>query len=121
MSKSVSFQSPRKLRVFSFDPATGNRHANRRIREIVITVPWELDPDVGVGPDGEYIQIVDYDPASGFFYDPIDLNHSQVRYSHGLPASEEDPKFHQQMVYAVCMDTIAVLSLIHISEPTRPY
>ena len=112
MSKSISFQPPRKLRVFSFDPATGNRHANRRIREIVISVPWELDPGVGIGPDGEYIQIVDYDPASGFFYDPIDLNHPEVRHGDGLVASEEDPRFHQQMVYAVCMNTISVFEQV---------
>lgn len=112
MSKSVSFQPPRKLRVFSFDPATGNRHANRRIREIVISVPWELDPNVGIGPDGEYIQIVDYDPASGFFYDPIDLDETKFRFRNGRPASEENPKFHQQMVYAVCMDTISVFEKV---------
>ncbi|MEM1052190.1 MAG: hypothetical protein AAGI28_08855 [Pseudomonadota bacterium] len=108
MSNSVSFQPPRRLRVFSFDPTTGNRHTNRAIRDIVVSVPWELDPDVGLGPDGEYLQIVDYDPSSECFYAPLDLDAPEVRYTDGLVPSAENPKFHQQMIYAVCMETIAV-------------
>ncbi len=111
MSSSISFQPPRKLRIFAFDPATGNRHANRYIREMTISVPWELDPIQRdrpfVGPDGEYLQVVDYDPASGAFYEPINLNASEVLFNDGLAPSEENPQFHQQMVYAVAMDTIA--------------
>lgn len=108
----MSFQPPRKLRVFSFDPSTGNRHANRSIRELLISIPWELDPEVKIGPDGEYLQIVDYDPASGFFYGPLDLDNAEVRYGCGLKPSEENPQFHQQMVYAVCMSTIAVFEQV---------
>ncbi|MGQ7848061.1 hypothetical protein ACUNV4_26430 [Granulosicoccus sp. 3-233] len=112
MNRSVSFQPPRKLRVFAFDPATGNRHANRRIREMTISIPWELDPiprdQAFIGPDGEYLQIVDFDPASGLFYEPIDLNDPEVLHNNGLSPSEENPFFHQQMVYAVAMNTISV-------------
>ncbi len=112
MSSSVSFQPPRRLRVFAFDPGTGNRYANRRIREMTISVPWEMDPvpreEAFLGPDGEYLQVIDYDPASGVFYEPINLNAAEVLYNDGLSPSEEDPKFHQQMVYAVAMDTIAL-------------
>lgn len=111
MNSSVSFQSPRKLRVFAFDPSYGNRHVNRRLREMVITVPWELDPvshsKSFFGPDGEYLQVVDYDPASGVFYEPINLNDPEVLYNAGLTPSEENPQFHQQMIYAVAMNTIA--------------
>ena len=108
MSNSKSFQAPRKLRVFAFDPATGNRYANRQIRELSISIPWELDPDTDIGPDGEYLQVIDYDPASNAFYEPIDLNDPSVRFNDGLKPSEENPKFHQQMVYAVCMETMDV-------------
>ena len=112
MTSSVSFQPPRRLRVFAFDPATGNRHANRRIRELTLSLPWELDPvphgDPFFGPDGAYLQVVDYDPASGVFYEPINLNAPEVLYNDGLRPSEENPKFHQQMVYAVAMETISV-------------
>ena len=112
MSSSVSFQAPRKLRVFAFDPTTGSRYVNRHVREMTISVPWELDPvpreKSFFGPDGEYLQIVDFDPASGVFYEPINLNDPEVLYNDGLKPSEENPRFHQQMVYAVAMDTIAV-------------
>ncbi|MEP3331633.1 hypothetical protein [Sedimentitalea sp.] len=112
MSSSVSFQPPRRLRVFAFDPGTGNGYANRGIREMSISVPWEMDPkqrdEKFFGPNGEYLQVVDYDPASGVFYEPINLNAPEVLYNEGLSPSAENPKFHQQMVYAVAMDTIAL-------------
>lgn len=112
MATGGSFQSPRRLRVFAFDPSTGNRHANRRVREMTISIPWELDPVPPdrsfFGPDGEYIEVLDYDPASGVFYEPINLNDPAVLHNDGLAPSEENPQFHQQMVYAVAMDTIAV-------------
>lgn len=112
MNSSISFQPPRRLRVFAFDPATGNRHANRRIRELTLSLPWELDPvphdQDFFGPDGDYLQVVDYDPASCVFYEPVNLNAPDVMYNDGLRPSEENPKFHQQMVYAVAMETISV-------------
>lgn len=102
---------PRRLRVFAFDPATGNAYANRATRELTIRLPWELDPVPTdrpfVGPSGDYLEIIDYDPASGVFYDPIDLNDAKVLLGDGLTPSEENPQFHQQMVYAVAMNTIA--------------
>ena len=42
------------------------------------------------------------------FYEPVNLNAPEVLYNDGLSPSEENPKFHQQMVYAVAMDTIAL-------------
>ncbi len=111
MPDSAFVQSPRRLRVFAFDPATGNQYANRRVRELTISLPWELDPvdrsRQFLGPRGEYLEVVDFDPASGAFYQPIDLNEPALLLSDGLEPSEENPKFHQQMVYAVAMQTIS--------------
>ncbi|MEM7744233.1 MAG: hypothetical protein AAF409_11035 [Pseudomonadota bacterium] len=107
-----SFMPPRRLRVLAFDPGTGNKFLNRSIREVTITLPWEFDPsDPNApfwGPRGEYLEVIDYDPASGAFYEPINLNDKQVLLSDGVSPSEEDPRFHQQMVYAVAMETIAI-------------
>ena len=65
---------------------------------------WEsLDP----GPVGEYLEVVDIDPASGFAYAPVDLNQPALLSQAGLRPSEANPQFHQQMVYAVAMKTIA--------------
>ena len=112
LNKPKSFKPPRKIRVFAFDPATSNLYTNRRIRELTITIPWELDPEADIGPSGEYIEVVDFDPASGTFYTPIDLNDPKIRFSDGIKPSEENPKFHQQMVYAVCMETIGVFESV---------
>ncbi|MBB4637071.1 hypothetical protein [Longimicrobium terrae] len=55
---------------------------------------------------GEYVEVIDADPASGVFYRPVDLNDPRVLASDGLMPSESNPQFHQQMVYAVAMTTI---------------
>jgi hypothetical protein len=66
-------------------------------------VPWEpLSP----GPIGEYLEVVDCDPASGCFYAPVDLNTPALLAQDGLEPSEGTPGFHQQMVYAVASTTI---------------
>ena len=52
------------------------------------------------------MEVVDHDPASGCFYAPVDLNNAYLLAADGLPPSEGNPKFHQQMVYAVAMRTI---------------
>ena len=68
----------RRLRVFAFDPSMGVQLATAGINEVTIAVPWERD-DKGKdilqpGPVGEYLEVIDHDPASGGFYAPVDLN-----------------------------------------------
>lgn len=74
-------------------------------------VPWEFDPETGEdilqpGPIGEYLEVVDFDPASDCFYAPVDLNKPYLLAQDGLAPSEGNPQFHQQMAYAVAMTTI---------------
>lgn len=93
----------RRLRILAFDPSLAARIETVDINEIVLTLPWEeLEP----GPVGEYVEVIDYDPASSLFYEPVDLNHPHLLAQDGLAPSESDPQFHQQMVYAVAMTTI---------------
>ena len=66
-------------------------------------VPWE---ELAPGPVGEYVEVIDVDPASGCFYEPADLNDPHLLAQDGLPASAANPQFHQQMAYAVVMTTI---------------
>jgi hypothetical protein len=73
------------------------------VSEITYKVPWE---ELDEGPTGEYIEVVDFDPPSGCFYAPVDLDHPSILAQNGLPPSEGNPQFHQQMVYAVAMTTI---------------
>src|SRR5688572_22582144 len=94
----------RSLRIFTFDPSLAMQFDLAGIGEITITVPWE--PSLSVGPCGEYLEVVDVDPASGVAYTPVNLNHQWVLAQDGVPPSETNPLFHQQMVYAVAMTTI---------------
>ena len=93
----------RKLRGYSFDPSLSAKLDTAFINERIYTVPWE---ELEAGPRGEYVEVIDLDPASKSFYDPVDLNHPHLLAQDGLPASAANPQFHQQMVYAVVMTTI---------------
>jgi len=59
-----------------------------------------------MGPVDDYLEVVDYDPASEAFYAPVDLNHNFLLAQDGLAPSDSNPLFHQQMVYAVARTTI---------------
>jgi hypothetical protein len=100
----------RRLRVFAFDPSLGVQLETAGINEVTLAIPWERDEQgkdiLQAGPVGEYVEVIDHDPASGSFYAPIDLNDSAIAAQDGLPPSESNPQFHQQMVYAVTMRTI---------------
>jgi hypothetical protein len=94
----------RRLRIYSFDPALAARYDLAGTSSVTIEVPWEekLEP----GPIGEYLEVIDVDPAAGAAYPPVDLNAPELLATNGLDPSESDPRFHQQMVYAVAMKTI---------------
>lgn len=93
----------RLLRGYAFDPSLASKLETALVSEVVYKVPWEpLCP----GPIGEYLEVVDHDPASACFYAPVDLNHEHILTQNGLAPSEGNPQFHQQMVYAVAMTTI---------------
>lgn len=102
----------RRLRVFSFDPLIAGDPGAIGMESVVIKLDWDEESADGAklqpGPVGEYLEVVDYDPASRCFYPPVDLNHPNLLAQDGMPLSETDPRFHQQMVYAVGMATIAV-------------
>lgn len=119
----------RRLRVFAFDPSLGVQLETAQINEVTLRVPWERDAGgadiLEPGPVGEYLEVVDRDPASACFYDPVDLNDQFVLAQDGLPPSESNPQFHQQMVYAVAMRTIRTfeqaLGRLALWRPHRTY
>lgn len=101
----------RKLRGYAFDPSLSLKMDTALINQITYKVPWEdkttpekkgLEP----GPIGEYLEVIDYDPTVGKFYSPVDLDHPYLLAQDGMEPSTSNPKFHQQMVYAVAMTTI---------------
>lgn len=120
----VSPPSLRMLRAFGYDPSLATELENYDVSEVLIPVRWEPDrewvvggkendprtrrsePGVLPGPVGDYLEVVDVDPASGCAYPPVNLNDPYLLAQNGLAPSEGNPQFHQQMVYAVAMNTI---------------
>jgi hypothetical protein len=86
----------RPLKIYAFDPMLGRMPLNR------ITIDVKNEP-LSRGPAGSRIVVVDYDGANGCFYEPVDLDDPAILMQRGLDPSESDPRFHQQMVYAVAM------------------
>jgi hypothetical protein len=93
----------RLLRGYAFDPSLATQLETALVSEITYKVPWE---PLAPGPIGKYVEVVDFDPASGCFYAPVNLDDPRVLSQNGLAPSEGNPQFHQQMVYAVAMTTI---------------
>lgn len=93
----------RCLRGYSIDPSLTTKLETAPVSQITFKVPWE---PLERGPVGEYLEVIDTDPASGGFYEPVDLEHPHLLAQDGLAPSEGTPQFHQQMVYAVASLTI---------------
>lgn len=100
----------RRLRIYALDPSVAKRLDSVSVHQATLSVPWDDQPATAKpllpGPVGEYLEIVDVDPASNRVYDPVDLNEKTLLAQDGLTPSEGNPQFHQQMVYAVAMTTI---------------
>ena len=98
-SPRFSAPSHRPLQIYALDPMrmedTGDGFETPRV---VLSVEYEqLQP----GPIGQRFQVIDYDGSRDVFYDPVDLDDPYILMTQGLTPTELDPRFHQQMVYAV--------------------
>ncbi|WP_257388154.1 S8 family serine peptidase [Tahibacter caeni] len=98
----------RRLRVYALDPSIAKSLDFADVNETVLRLPWDHGSErpLQPGPVGEYLEVVDVDPASNKAYDPVDLNDPVLLAQDGWAPSEGNPQFHQQMVYAVAMTTI---------------
>jgi hypothetical protein len=90
----------RILKVYALDPSAGNYIGN------VMSVKIKWEEGLKAGPIGRKIAVIDYDGANKCYYPPVDLNDPRILARGGLDPSESDPRFHQQMVYAVASETI---------------
>ncbi len=95
----IEAPTSRLLRIFAFDPM----QADARLSTITVDVSNE---QLTVGPSGERIEVIDYDATRGLYYPPVNLDDSAILMQSGLAPSEADPRFHQQMVYAVAMKVL---------------
>jgi len=100
----------RPLRIYSFDPMLANTLERVGPGVVTVDIPWEpLDP----GPRGARVVVTDYDSSRRIdgksapgYYEPVALDTTRIALQAGLPPSESDPRFAQQMVYAVAMRTL---------------
>jgi hypothetical protein len=94
----------RKLKVYGVDPSSGKSADN----QITLAVPWEpLQP----GPTGQKIAVIDFNAASECYYPPVDLEDPLLLANDGFDPTESDPRFHQQMVYAIASRTIRMFEV----------
>jgi hypothetical protein len=96
--------STRSLQVYAIDPSAGKYCGN----QVTVGIPWEpLRP----GPTGEKIAVVDYDGRNKCYYPPVNLDDPLLLANDGLDPTEADPRFHQQMVYAIASRTIQMFEV----------
>jgi hypothetical protein len=99
-SEYIQAPPPRRpLKIFASDPMLGRTAGNR------VTVEIANEPLLP-GPQGSRIEVIDYDGAHDRYYAPVNLDDPGILMQGGLEPAESDPRFHQQMVYAVTMKVI---------------
>jgi hypothetical protein len=98
-SAEIPTPTERPLRVYAFDPSAGRLVGNY----MTVSVRYE---ELKPGPVGQRFAVIDYDGTSKTFYQPVNLNDPRLMVGGGLAPSESDPRFHQQMVYAVASETL---------------
>jgi len=89
----------RPLKIYAFDPMLGRASLS------TLTVEVANEP-LRPGPAGARVRVVDYDGGSRCFYQPVDLDDRALLMQGGLEPTESDPRFHQQMAYAVAMKVL---------------
>jgi hypothetical protein len=98
----VSIPQPafRPLKIYPTDPMQGYIAARKT------TINIENEP-LNPGPVGARLEVIDYDGTAKTFYEQVNLDDPNILMQGGLEPSEADPRFHQQMVYAVAARTLA--------------
>ena len=95
----------RYLRGYTLDPGFSTQLDTMGINHTTYRIRWE-DLVNSPGPSGEYFEVVDIDPSSDCYYEPVDLNSVDVLSQNGLSPSEGNPQFHQQFVYTIAMKVL---------------
>ena len=101
----------RELTIYTQDPATSRFDAGIA----KIQVPYEpVDP----GPTGKLFYVHDYDDSARRWYPPVELDTVQLALAGGLAPSTMDPRYAQQMVYALAVSTYDQFALALGRYPT---
>lgn len=94
----LTLPTHRPLRIYTRDPSSPRMDV--AVAEAL--VPYEpLRP----GPNGAVVRVVDTNLSTGATYARLDLDGAQAQFALGIPPSTVDPRFAQQMCYALTMTT----------------
>jgi hypothetical protein len=85
----------RPLRIYTMDPAASRLDGS----VATIEIPFEA---LAPGPVGRLFRVDAMDYAAQQAYHPADLDSPYALLRQGYDPSPSDPRFHQQMLYAVC-------------------
>lgn len=90
----------RPLHVLTSDPAASRLEGSVAL----LNIPYEkLTP----GPEGRFFKVDNHDYVENTGYRKADLDQPNVLLRSGYDPSPSEPRFHQQMVYAVCSSVYA--------------
>lgn len=90
----------RPLHVLTSDPTASRLEGSVAL----LNIPYEkLEP----GPEGRFFKLDTYDYVEKTAYRKADLDQPNVLLRSGYDPSPSEPRFHQQMVYAVCSSVYA--------------
>ena len=95
----VPSPTQRPLKVYAFDPSAGHLTGN----VMRISLNYER---LAPGPVGKKLAVIDFDGSNKAYYEPVDLDDRKILIQSGIDPTESDPRFHQQMVYAVAAETL---------------
>jgi hypothetical protein len=101
LARAASSRPSRSLTVIAQDPSV--RYGSNIVRSAV-ELPAE---NLGPGPCGYRVCIIDYDTSTGRLYAPVDLGDGDPFEKASDDELLANPHFHQQNVYAVVMSTLA--------------
>ena len=90
----------RPLHVLTSDPAASRLEGSVAL----LNIPYEK---LAPGPEGRFFKVDNYDYVERAGYRKADLDEPEVLLRSGYPPSPSEPRFHQQMVYAVCSSVYA--------------
>jgi hypothetical protein len=100
----------RPLRIYTLDPSASRLDG----AVALLNVPFER---LSSGPVGSVLEVVDWDQTTGQINKPVDLDNPRILIENGRAPSPSDPKFRQQMVYAVCASTYNAFRLALGRDP----
>lgn len=90
----------RPLHVLTSDPAASRLEGSVAL----INIPYEK---LAPGPEGRFFKVDTYDYVEKTGYRKADLDEPNALLRSGYDPSPSEPRFHQQMVYAVCSSVYA--------------